>query len=147
MAHISIILPELSSCGFFCGAYCCYCFGKHLYVPSSMTSVTLCFNGGFRVLGKGVNKKNRDDCACYRTIHGPSARGCDALGVAGGWFWGGCPPFTIRKIEIRKTLDVLNLVTHGSQIYCLLFKSMFLSTSRSYQITSFTLPISTRCQV
>ena len=26
-------------------------------------------------------------------------------------------------------------------------KSMFLSTSRSYQITSFTLPISTRCQV
>ena len=41
--------------------------------------------GGSRVLGKGGDKQNRDDCACYGTIHGPSARGCDALGVAGGW--------------------------------------------------------------
>ena len=41
--------------------------------------------GGSRVLGRGGGQKNRDDCACYGTIHGALARGCDAFGVAGGW--------------------------------------------------------------
>ena len=45
--------------------------------------------GGSRVLGKGGTKINRGDCACYGAIHRP--KGCDALGVAGGWFGGGCP--------------------------------------------------------
>ena len=47
--------------------------------------------GGSRVLGKGGGAKNRDDCACYGTIHGTLARGCDAFGVAEGWFGGGDP--------------------------------------------------------
>ena len=68
------------------------------------------------------------------------------------------PKKKLNKEDFRR-----NLVTHGSQIYwielqfCCLLNSqvgiiqvrMFLSTSRSYQFTSFTLPISTctRCQV
>ena len=47
--------------------------------------------GGSRLLVRGGGQKNRDDCACYSTIYGALARGCDAFGVAGGWFGGGPP--------------------------------------------------------
>ena len=46
--------------------------------------------GGSRLSGKGGD---RDDCACYGTIHGALARGCDAFG---GGLEGGNPS-TIRQ--------------------------------------------------
>ena len=46
---------------------------------------------GFRKWGGGGGAKNRDDCACYGTIHGTLTRGCDAFCVAEGWFGGGDP--------------------------------------------------------
>ena len=49
--------------------------------------------GGSRLSGKGGD---RDDCACYGTIHGALARGCDAFGVAGGGLEG-VTPSTARK--------------------------------------------------
>ena len=53
--------------------------------------------GGSRLLGRGggVNKI-RDDCACYSTIYGALARGCDAFGIAGGGLEG-VTPSTIRN--------------------------------------------------
>ena len=60
------------------------------------------YKGGSRVLGKGGGE--------------PKASGCDALGVAGGWFGGGVPPPELEqnwnKEDFRR-----KLVTHGSQIY------------------------------
>ena len=120
------------------------------------------FKGGSRVFGKGGTKK------IEVTVHvmAPSTgrRPVDAMPWAspGGGFEGGVPPPELEKNWNKEDFR-RNLVTHGSQIYwielqfCCLLNSqvgiiqvgMFLSTSRSYQFTSFTLPISTctRCQV
>ena len=119
--------------------------------------------GGSRVLGKGGEQK-KVEVTVHVMVPSTGRRPVDATPWAslGGGLEEGVPPPESEKNWNKEDFR-RNLVTHGSQIYwielqfcCLLNSqvgiiqvSMFLSTSRSYQFTSFTLPISTctRCQV
>ena len=70
---------------------------------------------GFRKGGGGEQKKIEGTVHVMVPSTGPS--GCDAFGVAGGWFGGGCPPPLESEKNWNKEDLRRNLVTHGSQIY------------------------------